>query len=978
MKSKTRIWILVSLLFLTSLDIASATTTTVTTTTTTTTIVLTGLDDYRKELRQLSSSLDTNQYQYNMTASYNVYYPNGTLWFHAWFYPFVDVLDCIIGWGGGGKVTTITEDNTPGVYHIVATVTDHISESTTVDHHYFAIENDTSLPPSEPSGTQPIAEVITYSYYDSSGCVEENNFEIGDDLIIILWVGNFHHPIVRPDLTITQGDITFSPSSPAEGDLVTINAIIHNIGDADAENVKIEFLLDGNSRENKTISVSADSMKTVTFDWIATAGMHIVTIRADPDNLIPEENESNNQASKEIEIEVYTHRVAYIPVRYTDGRSPTHTISELTQEAEYVKDYYEQQSYGTVRFRNVFVFNEWTSLGKNFSDYGSPAPEDYSKWKKIIDDAIAISEIDPQDYDAVVVIQPENVRAFADGKRTIQSESRDASSVWAHELGHAMFGFRDYYEPYSYISPWWGGNIHYWGLMGKGNKMNPPAPIMSFNKISAGWLYMNIIPPIGYGEYPIDLLSKLKYKDKVTCYFTLQPIKYYIFEGRCPPDGIRSDPHSHYSFHLKEEEGVLLYLVTGTFSNVYIVPYNGSDSSRVTLHPEESYKDALAAVEFTADKRDSQLYVDISSYLPYSKKIISICNITWEIPAIKVPLEPIPYENYFDIDLHVYSYDGQHIGMNYTSMEYEIQIPDAETSGNILGGGPEWISVPEDTKIYYIIDITLAREWSEELNVTIENITASWQVVCYDDNGTRRESEPITVNVSLEEVTILAILSTVDIDPDVLNLRSKGKWITAYIELPEGYGVEKISDEEEEIEVEVEGELTEQQQELINSLVEIIGNTIAEVKIKLEYEEDGELESEIRGYLNEDGQGILNILIEDIKKDGNELEIEIEKEVDWENYRSTIDINTVMLNFTIPAVNNTKYGFVKDPELKDRDESGLPELIVKFDMSEVQDTLMETSGMVDLTVTGEVMKEGIPILFKGMDSIRISKGKKIE
>ena len=36
------------------------------------------------------------------------------------------------------------------------------------------------------------------------------------------------------------------------------------------------------------------------------------------------------------------------------------------------------------------------------------------------------------------------------------------------------------------------------------------------------------------------------------------------------------------------------------------------------------------------------------------------------------------------------------------------------------------------------------------------------------------------------------ILSLVDIDPDTLNLKSKGNWVTAYIELPEGYDVTDI------------------------------------------------------------------------------------------------------------------------------------------------------------------------------------------
>lgn len=39
---------------------------------------------------------------------------------------------------------------------------------------------------------------------------------------------------------------------------------------------------------------------------------------------------------------------------------------------------------------------------------------------------------------------------------------------------------------------------------------------------------------------------------------------------------------------------------------------------------------------------------------------------------------------------------------------------------------------------------------------------------------------------------LISIPATVDIDPDTLNLKSKGKWITAYIELPECYDASNI------------------------------------------------------------------------------------------------------------------------------------------------------------------------------------------
>ncbi len=40
--------------------------------------------------------------------------------------------------------------------------------------------------------------------------------------------------------------------------------------------------------------------------------------------------------------------------------------------------------------------------------------------------------------------------------------------------------------------------------------------------------------------------------------------------------------------------------------------------------------------------------------------------------------------------------------------------------------------------------------------------------------------------------SMVAIPATIDINPDTLNLESKGRWITAYIELPEGYSVDDI------------------------------------------------------------------------------------------------------------------------------------------------------------------------------------------
>lgn len=161
----------------------------------------------------------------------------------------------------------------------------------------------------------------------------------------------------------------------------------------------------------------------------------------------------------------------------------------------------------------------------------------------------------------------------------------------------------------------------------------------------------------------------------------------------------------------------------------------------------------------------------------------------------------------------------------------------------------------------------------------VKNITAKWQVVHYDARGIRTESKSIILNISLEEPTVLGLQASVDIDLDTLNFKSKGQWITCYIEFPTEYDVKNIK------------------------------------------------------------------------------------------------LNRIVLNKVIPVEHNPKYGFVRNPEIKDRDKDGLPELMVKFDRAAVQ-AIVQPADKVNISVSGEVIKDGIPIPFQGIDSIRvISPGK---
>lgn len=80
---------------------------------------------------------------------------------------------------------------------------------------------------------------------------------------------------------------------------------------------------------------------------------------------------------------------------------------------------------------------------------------------------------------------------------------------------------------------------------------------------------------------------------------------------------------------------------------------------------------------------------------------------------------------------------------------------------------------------------------------------------------------------------------------------------------------------------------------------------------------------------------------------------------------AAIDLGTVELN-GVPAVNDTRYGFVADPAIEDRDGDGHDELMVKFPRDEVADTV-ETGDAVTMTVTGEVGDK----TFTANDTIRV-------
>lgn len=109
-------------------------------------------------------------------------------------------------------------------------------------------------------------------------------------------ISNLNIRYYAPDLTVYS--INLSRTFPAEGETVTINATILNIGYVDAYQYVVELLIDDTPVSAELVDTFANSSSLVTFNWSATTvGLHSIKVIADYTNLINEMNESNNERS---------------------------------------------------------------------------------------------------------------------------------------------------------------------------------------------------------------------------------------------------------------------------------------------------------------------------------------------------------------------------------------------------------------------------------------------------------------------------------------------------------------------------------------------------------------------------------------------------------------------------------------------------------------------------------------------------------
>ncbi len=624
-----------------------------------------------------------------------------------------------------------------------------------------------------------------------------------------------------------------------------------------------------------------------------------------------------------------THRVAYIPIEFGDFAplSPSN-VEFLETGADLVSRYFWNQSIRQAGVAYEFV-PKWTLLGKNRTDFNLADPKCPVPFFKrdivdLTDQAAKSAGIDPSRFQGIAAVFPDGAldgRFFAcpnTGRAWVGE--LNPYGVWAHELTHALFGLGDYYPAANRSL----GDLHQWDLMGgsgwtanptsfPGPWLNPPSSISTRLKVLAGWLKSQELQSFRIGDVPIRNITEYLPQERVPFasypypapwVISLGDSQAYWFEGRQPPDGVGKDGRRGgllgeraagplRSFLPPSASGVMMYLANVTFfglgESLTALPNqdelsNGRENyGNVTLTVNGvPYYDFLNGVTFSAKSREGRIVVEAS---PIQRSLLRILLVRPSALLQGAPfLSPPPINATLEADLHAFTLDGRHLGKNYTTGLFEFQIPGGHL--NPTSAGIETISLPSDTFVLYTIDPTPARRWLDEYNrfatendlplLAPENVAFNviFAGASFDAGGNRSDSTPFTVTINATGGAPIALPARVDIDPDSLNMRSRGEFVTAYVELPEGFDP------------------------------------------------------------------------------------------------GSIDIRMVRLfapGGDVPAVSDPRFGFVKNPEVEDRDGNGIPELMVKFDRAEV--IARVSSGTTPLVLRG-FTAAGLP--FEGRDVIRIS------
>ncbi len=541
-----------------------------------------------------------------------------------------------------------------------------------------------------------------------------------------------------------------------------------------------------------------------------------------------------------------TLNILAIPAKYSDDSRTVGTpmnFSSMQDRLEYISDYFYQQSMCHIRIHPHLITSRstpdgWFTLPQTHSYYSSTIPPDPSNanmvehtwiwsdaYNAALHDHFALDGFDEimvihtgSDRDQALITRGEldaGISAVRDICNTMSasgscavdfgmpqythilqqpsdlvSASGDTTEAWAHELGHALFTYWDFYNTHEFTVR---GLMGYWDIMANPNTNSPP-PISLLNRERAGWLTYSDLP---HDTAPIALtpISEMHYGDIVYTYelgdFFGPSSPRYIFELRNGLDSVPSAPEQSYTDPNNQRtqgstvlgsSGLEIYREFGAFvsradnylhptcgsvdeiSSVFIgalihhgfdscvfvtynvMAYHSMDVARnnPTLTAGQTYNDNFAGVEFTLNSDGRTLTINHS---PHSTTVVSLSSGTHGPPSGWFGNIP-PNSNtpMLYADLQAYSSDGNHVGPNYQTGNYDVDIKGAEVGGALTP--IQWISIPDSTVASYIIDGTSQIKSAQTSGIANPVISAQVNIIHYDSNGVRTMYPPINYTLT--------------------------------------------------------------------------------------------------------------------------------------------------------------------------------------------------------------------------------------
>ncbi len=443
--------------------------------------------------------------------------------------------------------------------------------------------------------------------------------------------------------------------------------------------------------------------------------------------------------------------------------------------------YYSEVSYSAVEVKaEIFTRNGgWFELPEGIEGYSDL--KSIEKFSEQTIDAAVATGIDLELYDVVAIGTAYDGVLGGSSGFALNNVSGyptfvvDASSNdWAvtHEMGHVIgeaTGEGGFLPDLSANRPKSYGEVRKWDLMG-----NEFVQMSSWSKERLGWLSHK---DVEWGEFWVKALPTMSYREQV-----LNRHLDWNFGDTWGYLEVRT-PLSTYSQYdsvvpiTDHSGGFVLYEVYSPWiggQSVNVVRMNPA-KNRDYLWVDENYRNPPTkkfgdTVQFTVlnereDQDSYELKVRLEDYSIKNLLGMTLYPTFWDISSNSTGAPQIETQASADLDLHAYTPDGKHIGMNYETGEYEVEIPDSIVSYD-RNVGREWIFVSDNIEVYFTVSSRDVEEFAKTFPEFVlgENGLYGLRGAYVDNMGNVYESlsDVQTIKVGAEVFNRLDITKTPD------------------------------------------------------------------------------------------------------------------------------------------------------------------------------------------------------------------------